>query len=78
MQSRSQKPKRLMASPNPIGESGLDRRAGVQRSRHRERRDRGAGKLGRDILSNAGKAQHLDVEHLPFPAARTASRSAQL
>jgi hypothetical protein len=28
-------------------------------------RERGAGKLGRDILGNAGKAQHLDAEQLP-------------
>src|SRR5918995_6431999 len=52
-------------SPDSVGQCGLDRRVGAQGSQHDDRLDRGAGKLGRDIIGNAGKAQHMDVERLP-------------
>ena len=51
-------------SPDPVGQSGLNCWAGAQGSQHDDRLDRGAGKLGRDIMSNAGKAQHMDVKRL--------------
>ena len=37
----------------------------MQRSQHGERGNRRAGKLGRDILGNAGKSQHMDLKRLP-------------
>src|SRR5437867_1676392 len=51
-------------SPNPVNESTLDFRAGVQRSQHSDRGNRGAGKLGGHITGNTGKSQHMDVECL--------------
>ena len=57
-------------SPNPVNESSLDFRAGVQRSQHNDRGNRGAGKLGGHITGNAGKSQHVDVECLPGCAHR--------
>src|SRR6266446_6003463 len=52
-------------STYPLGERGLHRRACLQRPEHRDRRDRRAGKLGRNIRRDAGEPQHTDVEHLP-------------
>src|SRR6202011_5323848 len=52
-------------SPNPVNESSLDFRAGVQCSQHNDRGNRGAGKLWGHITGNAGKSQHVDVECLP-------------
>ena len=52
-------------SPNPANESSLDFRAGVQRSQHNDRGNRGASELGGHITGNAGKSQHVDVERLP-------------
>jgi hypothetical protein len=52
------------SSPDPVGQSGPDSRAGAQSSQHDDRLDRGAGKLGRDVMGNAGKTQHMDVERL--------------
>ena len=51
-------------SPDPVGQSSLDGRAGAQSSQHDDRPDRGAGKLGRDVMGNAGKTQHMDVKRL--------------
>src|SRR5919106_1990390 len=55
----------LAPSPDPVGQSSLDCWAGAQGSQHDDRLDRGAGKLGRDVMGNAGKAQYMDVERLP-------------
>src|SRR6185437_16554639 len=60
----------VAGSPHAVGQSRLHRRAGVERAQHGDRRDRGAGKLGRDIRGDAGETQHLDVEHLPGGARR--------
>src|SRR6266478_4152879 len=57
-------------SPNPVNESSLDFRAGVQRSQHNDRGNRGPGKLGGHITGNAGKSQNVDVECLPGCAHR--------
>jgi hypothetical protein len=57
-------PMRHHPSPHPVGESGLDRRTGVQGSQYDDRGDCGASKLRRDIYGDTGEAQHLDVEHL--------------
>jgi hypothetical protein len=57
-------------SPNPVNESSLDFRAGVQRSQNNDRGNRGAGKLGGHITGNAGKSQNVDVERLPGCAHR--------
>src|ERR1700733_3689714 len=51
-------------SPNSVGKSGLDRGSGMQGSEHGDRGDGGAGKIGRDILRNAGKTEDVDVQHL--------------
>lgn len=51
-------------SPHPVGKSGLDRRPSVQRSQYDDRGDCGASKLRRDIWSDTGEAQNLDVQHL--------------
>src|SRR3979490_2555178 len=51
-------------SPRPVGESGLDRRTGMQSSQHVDGGNCGASKLGRDVLGNTGKAQNIDVQHL--------------
>src|SRR5436305_9257366 len=51
-------------SPRPVGERGLDRRTGVQRSQHDDRGDRRASELRRDIGGDTGEAKHLDVQHL--------------
>ena len=45
-----------------IGEGRLDRRARVQCSQHGDRGDHGAGKLGGDVLGDAGQAQNTDLE----------------
>ena len=50
-------------SLHPVGQSLLDGRTGVQGSQHDHRRDGGARKLGRDIQGDAGKAQHMDMQH---------------
>jgi hypothetical protein len=57
-------PMPLRLSWHPVGKSGLDRRTRVQRSQHDNRGDRGASKLGRDIRSDTGEAQHMYVQHL--------------
>src|SRR5947209_8761249 len=51
-------------SSYPVSQRGLDRGAGMQSPQHDHRGDGGACELGRDIGSNAGKAQHLDMQHL--------------
>src|SRR5260221_1337471 len=51
-------------SSRPVGERGLDRRTGVQRSQHDDRGDRRASELRRDIGGDTGEAKHLDVQHL--------------
>src|SRR5712671_4201995 len=51
-------------SPRPVGESGLDRRTGMQSSQHRDGSNGGASKLGRDVVGDAGKAENIDVQHL--------------
>ena len=38
--------------------------AGMQGPQHRDRGDGGAGKLGRDVLGDGGKAENVDVQHL--------------
>src|SRR5690242_15924274 len=51
-------------SPHPIGKSGLNRGRGMQCSEHGDRSDGGEGKVGRNIVRDAGKAQNIDVQHL--------------
>src|SRR5215475_11275713 len=52
------------SSLHPVGKGGLDRRGRVQRSEHDHRRNRRARKLGRDVRSNAGEAEHLELHRL--------------
>src|SRR5438270_13648663 len=59
-----------MASPRSIGESGLDRRTGMQSSQHGDRGNRRARELGRDVLGNCGEAQNIDMQHLARPPHR--------
>src|SRR5258708_405751 len=56
--------------PRLVGESGLDRRTGVQGPQHGDRGNGGAGEIGRDVLGDAGKAQNIDVQHLTGPPRR--------
>src|ERR1700688_840668 len=58
------------SSPRPVGESGLDRRTGVQGPQHRDRGNGGAGEIGRDVLGDAGKAENINVQHLTGPPRR--------
>ncbi|MET4155681.1 hypothetical protein ABIC05_008045 [Bradyrhizobium sp. RT7a] len=51
-------------SPRSVGESGLDRGGGMEGSEHGNRADSCAGEFGRDVLRDAGKAKHIDVQHL--------------
>ena len=37
----------------------------MQGSQHLDRADGGAGEFGRDILGDAGQAEHADVQGLP-------------
>ncbi len=39
----------------------------MQGPQHRDRCNRRAGKLGRDVLGDGGKAQNIDVQHLARP-----------
>src|SRR5882672_9902504 len=57
-------------SPRPVGESGLDRRTGMQSSQHTDRANGGASKLGRNVLGDSGKAENIDVQHLTGPPHR--------
>ena len=36
----------------------------MQGSEHGNRSDGGAGEIGRDILCDAGKTEHVDMQHL--------------
>src|ERR1700723_616213 len=57
-------PDSTSCSPCPVGKSGLDRRGGMQGSEHGNRGDGGAGEIGRDVLRDAGKTEHVDMQHL--------------
>jgi hypothetical protein len=36
----------------------------MQSTQHGDRGDRGAGKVGRDVLRDTGQPQNIDVQHL--------------
>src|ERR1700733_946616 len=57
-------PDSTSCSPCSVGKSGLDRRGGMERSEHGNRGDGGAGEIGRDVLRDGGKTEHVDIEHL--------------
>src|SRR6478609_3343211 len=57
-------PDSTSCSPCSVGESGLDRGCGMEGSEHGNRADGGAGEIGRDVVRDAGKAKHIDVQHL--------------
>ena len=46
-------------------QSGFDLRTRVQRSQDLNRSDRRPGEFGRDVISDAGKTQHVDLERPP-------------
>src|SRR5690349_5342183 len=51
-------------SPCPISECSLDGRTRMQSSEHADRGNRCARKLGCDVLSDGGKTEDVDVQHL--------------
>src|SRR5580704_1557226 len=51
-------------SPCSVGKSGLDRRGGMEGSEDGNRGDSGAGEIGRDVLRDGGKTEHVDMQHL--------------
>src|ERR1700742_3550853 len=57
-------PDSTSCSPCSVGKSGLDRRGGMQGSEYGNRGDGGAGEIGRDVLRDAGKTKHVDMQHL--------------
>jgi hypothetical protein len=58
-------PRSSAASPHPVGQHILDRRTGVEGPEHANCGDGGARELGRDVQSDAGKAEHMDFQHFP-------------
>jgi hypothetical protein len=62
-------------SAGAVGPGALYRGAGLQRPQYRDRGDRGADEVGRDIGRDAGETQNSDVEHLPGHATMPAPRS---
>src|SRR6202035_5767765 len=57
-------PDSTSSSPCSVGKSGLDRGGGMQGSEHGNRGDGGASEIGRDVLRDGGKTEHVDMQHL--------------
>ena len=48
-------------SSDAVAQGRLHGRAGMEGSEHLNRGDSGAGQLGRDVLSDTGQPQHVDL-----------------
>ena len=56
---------RQNSSANPVAKGGFHLRTRVQRAQDLNRGNRRASEFGRNVISNGGKTQDVDVERLP-------------